>query len=152
MKRAIDLGLVEAAAIKTAGGKIRLRLLFTADQLESMLIAARSIDPPDGDANADAVTQCNAPERDEIRSEGDDEDDAREAGQPIVPPTAPVGRHDPVFVIEGTRAWKAWSEYEKAVNGKPWKLTVRREHQGRTQKGWHFPTLFPPRLPIQANA
>ena len=151
MKRAIDLGPVEAAAIKTAGGKIRLRLLFTADQLESMLIAARSVDPPDGDASADTVTQCNAPEKTEIRSEGDDEDDAREADRPIVPPTAPVGRREPVFVIEGTRAWKAWSAYEHAINGKPWTLTVRRERDGRVQKGWDFPTLFPPPLPGQAE-
>ena len=143
MKRAIDLGPVEAAAIKTAGGKIRLRLLFSADQLESMLMAARSVDPPDGDADAHTVTQCDAPEKTETRSEVDDEDDAREG----VPPTAPVGRHEPVFVIEGTRAWKAWSAYEHAVNGKPWTLAIRRELQGRTQKGWHFPTLFPPEIP-----
>lgn len=152
MKRAIDLGPVEAAAIKTAGGKIRLRLLLTADQLESMLMAARSVDPPDSDAGPDTVTQCNAPEKTQTRSEGDDEDDAREAVRPIVPPTAPVGRHEPKFVIEGTRAWKAWVAYELAVNGKPWTLTVRREHEGRTQKGWHFPTLFPPPIPAQANA
>jgi len=152
VKRAIDLGPVEAAAIKTSGGKIRLRLLFTADQLESMLIAARSVDPPDSDASTDAVTQCNAPEKTQTRSEVDDEDDAREADRPIEPPTAPVGRREPQFVIEGTRAWKAWVAYELAVNGKPWTLTVRREHEGRTQKGWHFPTLFPPKLPAQAES
>lgn len=147
MKRAIDLGPVDAAAIKTAGGKIRLRLLLTADQLESMLIAARSVDPPDGNAGTDNVTHCNAPDKTEIRSEGDDEDDAREP----VPPTAPVGRREPVFVIEGTRAWRAWVAYELAVNGKPWTLTVRREQDGRVQKGWHFPTLFPPPIPAQAS-
>jgi hypothetical protein len=147
MRRAFDLGPVDAAAIKTAGGKIRLRLLFTQDQLEAMLMQARSLDPPDSDADVRSVTQCDAPEKKEKRLEVDDEDDAREASRSPVPPTAPVGRREPVFVIEGTRAWKAWSEYEKAVNGKPWELTVRREHEGRTQKGWHFPTLFPPPLP-----
>lgn len=151
MKRAIDLGPVEAAAIKTAGGKIRLRLLLTADQLESMLIAARSVDPPDGDADVRSVTQCNAPEKTQTRSESDDGGDAREADRPIVPPTAPVGRREPQFVIEGTRAWKAWLAYEKAVNGVTWTLTVRREHQGRVQSGWHFPTLFPPAIPTQAE-
>lgn len=135
MKRAIDLGPVEAAAIKTAGGKIRLRLLLTADQLESMLIAARADDPPDdGDAG---VTQCDAPEK--TRAEDDDEDDAREA-LPRVPPTAPVGRNEPVFVIEGTKAWSAW-----VAAGHSPQLSVRREHEGRVRTGWHFPNLFPPK-------
>lgn len=142
--KAIDLGPVEAAASKTPGGKIRLRLLLTADQLEAMLIAARTADADDvtqGDASADKVTQGDAPERDS-EEKIDDEDDA--PARDPVPPTAPVGRKPQVFVIEGTRAWDAWLAHELRTNGRKWTLTVRREVDGRTRSGWHFPTLFPP--------
>lgn len=140
MSRAIDLGMVEAAAIRTAGGKIRVRLLFTQDQLEAMLMAARANDPPD-------ATDCNAmqrdatPDSDETRFE-DDEDDAgahvRESVRPV-PPTAPVGRVPPRFVAQGTRAWDAWVQA-----GHPPTLAVRREVDGRVKTGWDFQTLFPP--------
>jgi hypothetical protein len=135
MKRAIDLGPVEAAAIKTAGGKIRLRLLLTADQLESMLIAARSDDPDD---DVRSVTQCDAPEKTQTREDLDDEDDARARPQPL-PPTAPVGKPGEKFVYQGTRAWDAW-----VAAGHPPTLAVRREHEGRVRTGWSFPSLFPP--------
>lgn len=142
MKRAIDLGPVEAAAIKTPGGKIRLRLLFSADQLEAMLMAAKSDDPHDvtqRDASVDNVT----PRLDEMREEDDGDGDAP-ARAPPVPPTAPVGHPPQVFVIEGTRAWDAWVAHELAATGRRWSLTVRRIVDGRTRSGWHFPSLFPP--------
>lgn len=144
MNRAFDLGPVEAAAIRTAGGKIRLRLLFTEDQLETMLMAARAHDPP----SAQHVTQCDAPEKTQNREDSDgDEDDAsapahtRDSAQ-VVPPTAPVGRRESVFVYQGTRAWDAWVKA-----GHDPGLAVRREHENRVRTGWDFPTLFPPRKP-----
>lgn len=135
MKRAIDLGPVDAAAIKTSGGKIRLRLLFTEDQLESMLIAARAPELRD-------VTQCDAPEKSQTRQDDDDDDDAgAHESVRVVPPTAPVGRSGPEFVYQGTRAWDAWV----AVGHNP-KLAVRREIKGRVRTGWDFPSLFPPHV------
>ncbi len=151
MNRAFDLGPVEAAAIRTAGGKIRLRLLFTEDQLETMLIAARAHDPP-GDATPRNAMQRDATaDSDETRIE-DDEDDAgasvgvRDSVQPV-PPTAPVGRSGPQFVARGTRAWDAWLKA-----GHNDSLCVRREHEGRVRTGWHFPSLFPPKSPEHTGA
>lgn len=142
MNRAFDLGPLEAAAIRTAGGKIRLRLLFTADQLETMLMAARAHDPPDATPR-NAMQRDATLDSDETRIE-DDEDDAgasahgRDSVQ-VVPPTAPVGRIQPQFVAQGTRAWDAWVKA-----GHPPTLAVRREIDGRVKSGWDFATLFPP--------
>lgn len=141
MKRAIDLGMVDAAAIKTPGGKIRLRLLLSADQLEAMLMAARSNDPPEEEVQRSA-TPRNARE-DENRIEDDEDDASARADAPDsvqrVAPTAPVGRVEEKFVIEGTRAWKAWLSA-----GHPPSLSVRRRMEdGKVRSGWHFPSLFP---------
>lgn len=140
MNRAFDLGPVEAAAIRTAGGKIRLRLLFTEDQLETMLLAARAHDPPDTDMKR-SETQCNARE-DENRFEDEDDDASARAPDSVrpVPPTAPVGRRGVEFVRQGTRAWDAWV----AAGHEPG-LAVRREIDGRVRTGWDFPSLFPPK-------
>lgn len=145
MRKAFDLGLVDAAAIRTAGGKIRLRLLFTADQLETMLLAARADEDTDNDMKHDE-TACNAGnDREEQSRIEDDEDDAserapaRDSVQPT-PPTAPVGRIPQTFVRQGTPAWDAWV----AIGHNP-RLAVRREVKGRVRTGWDFPSLFPPK-------
>lgn len=138
MARAVDIGPLDAAAIRTRGGKVRLRLHFTVEQLETMLRAAMM----DGGADDDAieaniaevkrsVTQCNAPER-ESRTDRQDEDDAR---------ASPPAR---VFVIEGTRAWNAWLAHRRRLGllaSAP--VTVGHgEHAGK--RGWYFDSLFPP--------
>jgi hypothetical protein len=54
-----------------------------------------------------------------------------------------------VFVIEGTRAWKAWDAHRraelKAQGDSRWKMISSpiptTWHEGKC--GWHFPTLFP---------
>lgn len=151
MKRAIDLGAVEAAAIRTPSGKIRLRLLLSAEQLEQMLIAAR-----DGDADAydeEDVTQCDASSGtvthgdargEKRRSEHDDEDDAR--ARP--PPTRSAATTDPpkpkVFVIRGTRAWDAWMDHRKRTAGKTSCPMTTHVVDGTRRDGWWFETLFPP--------
>lgn len=134
MKRAIDIGPVDAAAIRTRGGKVRLRLHFSVEQLEAMLRAAMAedaIDDEEADSRLDnmkrSVTQCNAPEEDERRSE-DDGGDARARAAP-----------DRVFVIEGTRAWKAWLAHRR--RGLP-TCDGHGPHAGK--RGWYMPTLFPP--------
>lgn len=115
MKRAIDIGPVDAAVTKTAGGKVRLRLLFTEEQLAMLLDAAR-----DGDV------------------EGDDED---VAAKPAPEPAADPAKR--VFVREGTPAWDAWVTYRR--RDKPdWYITTQHLEGGRTLTGWWFPSLFPP--------
>lgn len=139
MKRAVDIGPLDAAAIKTGSGKVRLRLLFTVDQLEALLRAARD----DDDDMKRSVTQCNAPDESQTREEVDDEDDAR-ARPPPQPPKV-VDRADYVFVIEGTPAWIAWLDH-RARNRQPRSLptTSRQDEGGHWKRGWWLPTLFPP--------
>ena len=135
-KRAIDIGPVEAAAIKTVGGKVRLRLLFTVEQIEALLAAARDND--DGDEESRNVTQSHA--REEKRRKIDDADDAgARARATVVPPQQNWG----VFVCEGTRAWDAWMRV-KRVNGRYWNMTKVVVVNGERRTGWYFPTLFPP--------
>lgn len=148
MSRAVDLGPVDAAAIRTSGGKVRLRLLLTVEQLESMLLAARMNDPPDETHMERNETQCNA--REEQNRIEDDEDDAQapervresvsEAATRLTSPMAPAGRIPQAFVIKGTRAWDAW-----VAQGHDPSLSVRREVKGQIRSGWHFPSLFPPK-------
>ena len=57
----------------------------------------------------------------------------------------------PVFVFEGTEAWKAWQK-ARAPRGTP---VHRRKEDGKS--GWYFPSLFPPKStgppadPLQAS-
>ncbi len=50
------------------------------------------------------------------------------------------------FVLEGTRAWDAWvHEMVRRTGLKSWHLTtVRTLNDGKKQRGWYFPSLFPP--------
>lgn len=138
MKRAVDLGPLDAAAIRTRGGKIRLRLHFSVEQLESMLRAAVEGDDDEAtDANVDemkrSVTQCNAPESEKTRPDKiHDGGDAR---------ASPATRQ---FVIEGTRAWDAWVAEKLRTTGVRWDLTTTATVDGKSRRGWYFPSLFPP--------
>lgn len=146
MKRAVDIGPVDAAAIKTSGGKVRLRLLFTTEQLEALLLAAREQEHPDGDVKR-SETQCNAPEKSQTRREDDDGDDARAASPPQV-----VERSKYVFVIEGSRAWLAWLEH-RSRNGQIKSLpSTTAQIDGAWKRGWYLPTLFPPASTAPADA
>ena len=49
-----------------------------------------------------------------------------------------------VFVIEGTRAWEAWSQHHKRTRGIGWSLSTRGVDENAGKTGWYFPTLFPP--------
>lgn len=140
MKRAVDIGPLDAAAIRTRGGKVRLRLHFTVEQLETMLRAAMEDEGSDDDAiEANiaevkrSVTQCNAPER-ESRTDQQDDDDARARASPPAR----------VFVIEGTRAWNAWISHRKRLGllASPPVTMGHGEHAGK--RGWYFESLFPP--------
>ncbi len=54
-------------------------------------------------------------------------------------------RSQPVFVIEGTRAYEAWAKVKAIENGvSRWHLTTTQIVDGKSLRGWHFPTLFPP--------
>lgn len=143
MKRAVDIGPLDAAAIRTRGGKIRLRLHFTIDQLETMLRAAMADDGEEDEETIEAniaevkrsVTQCNAKpvqRREEQNREIHDEDDAR------------ARPHPRVFVIEGTKAWNAWLDHRKRL-GLPRSLpTCQGMDDHANRRGWWMPSLFPP--------
>lgn len=65
------------------------------------------------------------------------------------PPVEPMGAIvDPkakqIFVIEGTRAWKAWVAHKQRTTGISFGLTTTAYIDGRHKRGWYFPTLFPP--------
>lgn len=60
MKRAIDIGPVDAAATKTAGGKVRLRLLFTMEQLAALMEVAGG-EGEDDDTEAQAKPAAPEP-------------------------------------------------------------------------------------------
>jgi hypothetical protein len=136
MKRAGDIGPVDAAVTRTRGGKARLRLIFTVAQLESMLKAALEADDETAEAYIDnvtqrdgGVTQCDAPEEMKRRTESHGGDDARASS---------------VFVIEGTRAWRAWTSAMTRERAIRWTLTTTHVVDGKSRRGWWFPALFPP--------
>lgn len=52
----------------------------------------------------------------------------------------------PVFVIEGTRAWKAWVEYRRSI-GRPVNGSYGGEGEFKGKSGRHFASLFPPGHP-----
>lgn len=139
-RAAVDIGAVDCAAIKTAGGKVRLRLLFTVEQLEALLRAAR-----------DDETQCNAMKRNETTESEQNREEVEGGGDDARarPPPSVASPGQSVFVIEGTRAWIAWKDYKSREKGFEWNLTTSRNHEGRSQTGWYFPSLFPPGLPGQ---
>src|SRR5262252_3712468 len=67
-------------------------------------------------------------------------------------------RSKPVFVIEGTRAFKAWQEFKTRewnrrirLHGKivlaEWHAATMAVVNGKNVRGWYFPTLFPPESP-----
>jgi hypothetical protein len=121
MKRAVDIGPLDAAAIKTSGGKVRLRLMFTVEQIEALLEAARNGDGDD-EEQADDVLRANL-------------------GRAQAPD--PAKR---VFVREGTPAWDSWVTYKRASSGNAdWYLTTSHIEGGKTLTGWWFPSLFPPK-------
>ncbi len=53
------------------------------------------------------------------------------------------------FVIEYSRAWDAWAaEMQRRTGLQSWHLTtVRTLSDGKKQRGWYFPSLFPPPKP-----
>jgi hypothetical protein len=140
MNRAVDIGPVETAAFKTQSGKVRVRLLFTIEQLEALLAVAREggNGPPDDVSRS--VTLCHAPESEQNRTDEEEGDDVRERAR--------AARHsvDPpperVFVIEGTKAWDAWMRHrsEQGIRGCP---TTTHTVDGQRRQGWFFPSLFP---------
>jgi hypothetical protein len=135
VKRAVDIGLVDAAAIKTAGGKVRLRLLFTVDQLAALMEAASEETGDAAGADADVsrtVTHRHAPDKTQSREEDGGGEDAR-----ATPPQR-------TFVIEGTRAWDAWMARKLKETGRKWTLKTTRIEGGKRQSGWYFDSLFPP--------
>lgn len=123
MKRAIDIGPVEAAAIKTGRGKVRLRLLFTQEQIAALLEEARRED--DGDAEPEEKVD-------------------RQTAAKVAKQSVGAGPAERVFVIEGTKAWAAWMTYRRNVEGKPSCPTTSHIVEGRSRDGWWFPSLFPP--------
>jgi len=64
------------------------------------------------------------------------------------PPPEPQGSTSDtdkrVFVYEGTRAWDAWVAERKRTRGVAWTLTTTRVVDGKSKRGWWFPSLFPP--------
>ena len=50
------------------------------------------------------------------------------------------------FVMEGTKAWQAWRDYN-AMKGQKFGFTYRGEGKYRGFTGRHMPTLFPPATP-----
>lgn len=74
---------------------------------------------------------------------------------PPEPPPQPVGAvvegvnaSARIFAIEGTPAYEAWAKVMAARNRTAkWHLTTSRVVDGRQQRGWYFPTLFPPKAP-----
>lgn len=138
----ISIGGVDAAVSRTPSGKIRVRLNFTVEQLESMLAAAKA--GADEDVSTDdpmkrTVTQCNAPESEQRREERDD------GGDPRAKPTTAV------FVIEGTPAWNAWLNYTEITTGRRSMPVVMVLVNGKMRDGWWKPTLFPPRIEQQKS-
>ena len=120
MKRAIPIGPVDLAAIRTAGGRVRLRMLLTIEQIERLLEAARNGDVEDDDDRPEEVRPDKAP-------------------QPTPEPTQRV------FVIEGTRAWQPWVNHKRRTSGNAdWYLTTTHVVDGKKRTGWWFPSLFPP--------
>jgi hypothetical protein len=53
-------------------------------------------------------------------------------------------RSQPVFVIEGTRAYEEWAKRKRHEHGHPWHLITTSIVDGKTRRGWWFPSLFPP--------
>lgn len=139
-RRAVEIGAVDCAAIKTPGGKVRLRLLFTIEQLEALLVAAKGDDADDETHMKRNETHGNARTESEQNREDSGGGDAR--ARP--PPAPPATIEQNVFVIEGTRAWDAWKAYKTREKGMEWSLSTHRVHEGKRQNGWYFPTLFPP--------
>jgi hypothetical protein len=65
------------------------------------------------------------------------------------PPIEPMGaiidqKAKQIFVIEGTRAWKAWVAFKTRECGRRWNLVTSATVNGRIKRGWYFPSLFPP--------
>lgn len=49
------------------------------------------------------------------------------------------------FVYEHSDAWKYWvPEMRRRTGHQGWYLTCDRVENGRTRRGWYFPSLFPP--------
>jgi hypothetical protein len=65
------------------------------------------------------------------------------------PPIEPMGavidqKAKQIFVIEGTRAWKAWVAFKTHECHRRWNLCTNATIKGRIRRGWYFPSLFPP--------
>ena len=156
IKRAIDLGPVDAAVLASGNGRARLRLYLSVEQLEIMLAAAR------GDIGKRSVTQCNAMKRSVTQRNQTAENGVSPfAPSPFSPhtphitptPHTPSGaavtraREDrpSVWVSEGTRAWRAWESWW-LLHRPGRKIPVtRRIIDAREHTGWWFVSLFPPR-------
>jgi hypothetical protein len=67
-------------------------------------------------------------------------------GKPIGP-TDKAQARPTVFVYEGTPAWDAWVAQKKRERRAPWNLTTTATIDGKTRRGWYFPSLFPPAAP-----
>lgn len=48
------------------------------------------------------------------------------------------------FVIEGSDPWKYWIAEMRRRTGRAWHLTTDRVMDGRSRRGWYFPSLYPP--------
>lgn len=116
--RAKSIGSVDVAISRTPSGKVRARLMFSIEQLEAMLEAARN-----GDVD-------------------DDEDHPQGPERKAKPEPEPTPAQS-VFVREGTRAWAAWLAHKRRTNP-VWYLTKESTIDGKRFTGWWFPTLFPP--------
>ncbi len=65
------------------------------------------------------------------------------------PPIAPMGaiigpKAERIFVIEGTRAWKAQLAHRKRLTGMNSLSVTSAYINGKPRRGWYFTSLFPP--------
>jgi len=85
-------------------------------------------------------------------SQEEESEDERFAQPPRTytpPPIEPMGavidqKAKQIFVIEGTRAWKAWLVFKKREKGRSWNLVTSAKIGKVYKRGWYFPSLFPP--------
>lgn len=115
-RRAVDLGAVDVKAIRTKSGRVRISMTMSIEQLETLIAEARS---------------------DGVRAQSRPCAQRKEEPSPML--TRASDPAESVWVSEGTRAWKAWTDYRGKTGP-----TTARVIDGKRHTGWYFPSLFPP--------
>ena len=121
-RRAVDLGAVDVKAIRTKSGRVRISMTMSIEQLETLIAEARA----ESQQQKRGVTQCDAKSQ-------------RREDSELMMLTRERDSAEYVWVSEGTRAWKAWTDYRGKAGP-----TTARVIDGKRYTGWYFPSLFPP--------